>query len=77
MVIILTNIILTNLICKHYGCVYHRLALMYVSMSCIPKLMARLELNFPLCLLMIVFEISMMLAISLDDEDDEWSSGCF
>ena len=68
MLIILANIIFRNFLSKHYGGDHQRLALMYVSMSCVPKLMARLELNLPLCGLIIVFDIAMVLAISYDNE---------
>ena len=71
MLIILANIIFINFLSKHYGGDHQRLALMYVSMSCIPKLMARSELNLPLCILMIVFEASMVLTCSFTGDDDD------
>lgn len=69
MLIILSIIFFINFFSQHQGDDHHRLALMYVFMSCIPKLIARLELNFPLCSLMIVFEISMTLTISFVHDD--------
>lgn len=71
MLIILSNIFSINFFSQDFGNVHHRLALMYVFMSCIPKLFARLELNFPLCSLMIVFEVSMTLTVSFIHDDDE------
>jgi hypothetical protein len=71
MLTILANILLINFLSRHYGDVHHRLALMYVFMSCIPKIIARLELNFPVCLLMIVFEVTMAFFISYIRDDHE------
>ena len=44
---------------------YLRMSLIYVLMSGIPKIIARIELNLPLCLLIISFEIFMMASIGL------------
>ena len=71
MFIILSNIMLMDFFSKQYEGVYRELARIYLSMSCIPKLMARLEVNLALCILMIVFEISMTLTITFVSDDHE------
>jgi hypothetical protein len=50
---------------------YHRTLMLYISMSGIPKIIARIELNLPLCLLMICFEILMSVLISLMSGHEE------
>jgi hypothetical protein len=42
-----------------------RMMLIYVLMSGIPKIIARIELNLPVCLLIISFEIFMMVLVGL------------
>jgi hypothetical protein len=64
MVQILENILLTNFMSNEPKFAYYRVILLYISMSGFPKIIARIELNLPLCLLMISFEILMMVLIS-------------
>jgi hypothetical protein len=64
MVQILEDILLTNFMSKEPKFAYYRVLVMYISMSGFPKIIARIELNLPLCLLMISFEILMMVLIS-------------
>jgi hypothetical protein len=63
MVQILEDILLTNFMSKEPKFAYYRVLVMYISMSGFPKIIARIELNLPLCLLMISFEILMMVLI--------------